>query len=91
MGVFDGGACPRTEIMAVSYFAERGYEPIAVGQSIMVVEQIGGDVKRAGDELVGLGRAKPRRPDAASESPAAATSLSGRAEAPESSAADTRL
>jgi hypothetical protein len=42
--MFDGGACPRTEITAVSYFAERSYEPTAVGQSIMLVEQIGGDV-----------------------------------------------
>jgi hypothetical protein len=37
--------------MAVSYFAERGYEPIAEGQSIMVVEQIGGDVNAPGTSL----------------------------------------
>ncbi len=37
--------------MAVSYFADRGYEPIAVGQSIMVVEQIGGDVNAPGTSL----------------------------------------
>jgi len=37
--------------MAVSYFAERGDEPSAVGQSIMVVEQIGGDVNAPGTRL----------------------------------------
>ena len=34
--------------MAVGYVVERGFEPIAVGQSITIVEQIGGDVNAPG-------------------------------------------